>query len=244
MTAPWTPAHHASTHKTKPVRLLELGNGPHGKTALLEFPEGWLRTIDLPAEADAYHPLFDELPTEERYRLMHYTKHPVVIHPDGRRTRQGALSFITEEVNRLGGWIDERRFDVPAEDYAAGYITGYRCAGELLTALQRGYGPHIALNRILEEVMTAIKEPYGTRGRAGAASAFVSVVEEALKFFAKHALHAKFIGERIASAEISHAYCVEQEAKEKAAFVERMKAAKAAKRLAAAAAAGVPEVTT
>ena len=66
---PWTPARHIAEGVTKPTRLLELGTGEHGKTALLEFPGGWQRTIDLPTEADAWHPLFSELPQADVQRL-------------------------------------------------------------------------------------------------------------------------------------------------------------------------------
>lgn len=228
-TTPWTPTHHASTHKTKPVRLLALGTGPHGKTALLEFPQGWQRTIDLPTQADAWHPLFDDLPQSERGRLRAHAVHPVVRHPDGTRTRQGALSFITQQISRNGGWIGERCFDVPAEDYVSGNITGYRCAGELLAALQCGYGPYIPLNNILDEVITATHESFDKTGRRGAAVTFLEVVRESLTFIAKHAMHTDFVAGRIARAEQYQAYFAESEASEKAAFVQRMKDAKAAK---------------
>lgn len=103
-TMPCTPAQHTSTSNTKPVRLLALGDGPHGKTALCEFPEGWQRTIDLPTQADAWHPLFEDLTADDKGKLRKHTDHPIVRHADGTRTRQGALSFITQEVSRNGGW--------------------------------------------------------------------------------------------------------------------------------------------
>ena len=108
-----TPSAHASTSKAKPVRLLALDDGPQGKTALLEFPEGWQRIIALPTQADAWHPLFDDLTNAERGRLRAHVDHPVIRHPDGTRTKQGALSFITKEISRVGSWTGERCFDVP-----------------------------------------------------------------------------------------------------------------------------------
>lgn len=228
-TTPWTPTHHASAHKTKPVRLLALGTGPHGKTALLEFPEGWQRTIDLPTQADAWHPLFDELAADDKDKLHKHTAHPIIRHADGTRTRQGALSFITQQISRNGGRIGERCFDVPEEDYLAGNITGYRCAGELLAALQCGYGPYIPLNNILDEAITVTHESFDKTGRRGAAVAFLEVVRESLTFMAKHARHTEFVSGRIARAEQYQAYFAESEASEKAAFVQRMKDAKAAK---------------
>lgn len=224
---PCTPEQHASTSKAKPVRLLALGDGPHGKTALCEFPEGWQRTIDLPTQADAWHPLFDELPRDERNRLRTHADHPVIRHPDGTRTRQGALSFVTVEISRNGGWTGERCFDVPAEEHGAGTITGYRCAAELLEALERGYGPYVSVRNITEAAMQAANEKTGAASRRAAGFGFLAVFEDAMQFMARHARHGKYMAHKIAEAERSNAWAAEQDAQEKAAFVQRMKAAKA-----------------
>ena len=227
---PWTPAHHVKEGVTKPTRLLELGTGEHGKTALLEFPGGWQRTMDLPTEADAWHPLFSELPQADVQRLREHVAQPIIRHPNGTRTRRGALSFFTQEISRVGGWTGERCFDVPAEDYYAGSVTGYRCAAELLEALARGYGPHIPMQHIITEALQASKEPYGKPSRCGAGGAFMEVVGHAVTFMAKHARHKEFMAAKIAEAERTQATIAELDAKEKAAFVERMKEAKAARR--------------
>ena len=226
---PCTPAHHARTSKAKPVRLLALGDGPPGKTALLEFPEGWQRTIYLPAQADAWHPMFDELPADERRRLRTHTDHPVIRHPDGTRTKQGALSFMTKEINRSGGCAEQRFFDVPAETYGTGYVTGYRCAAELLEALQRGYGPYISVREITEGAIQAADEETGKASRRGAGYGFLSVVDDAMQFMARHAQHGEYMARKIAEVERSNAWVAEQDAREKAAFVERMKAARLSK---------------
>lgn len=229
-TMPCTPAQHTSTSNTKPVRLLALGDGPHGKTALCEFPEGWQRTIDLPIQADAWHPLFNDLTADDKSKLRKHIDHPVIRHADGTRTRQGALSFITKEISRNGGFAGVRSFDVPAEGYGAGYITGYRCAAELLQALQRGYGPHIFVRDIIEAAMQASNEKSGTASRRSAGYGFLAVVEEALLFMAKNAKHEQYTAHKIADAEHMRARIEEQDAREKAAFVQRMQAAKAEKR--------------
>ena len=54
--------------------------------------------------------------------------------------------------------------------------------------------------------------------------------EEALTFMAKHSRHKEFMAAKIAEAEQLRTAMAVLEAKEKAVFVERMKAAKAAKR--------------
>ena len=235
-----TPSAHASTSKAKPVRLLALDDGPQGKTALLEFPEGWQRIIALPTQADAWHPLFDDLTNAERGRLRAHVDHPVIRHPDGTRTKQGALSFITKEISRVGSWTGERCFDVPAEDYYSGSVTGYRCAAELLDALARGYGPHIIKQHVIKAALQASDEPYGKPSRRGAGTAFMEVIEGALTFMAKHSRHKEFMAAKIAEVERLQATMAELEAKEKAAFVERMKAGRAAKRNRAAA--GAPQI--
>ncbi|MCO5358428.1 hypothetical protein [Acidovorax kalamii] len=227
---PWTPARHITDGVTKPTRLLALGTGEYGKTALLEFPGGWQRTIDLPTEADAWHPLFSELPQEDCAKLRSHATSPVIRRPDGTRTRQGALSFITHEVSRAGRWKGERSFDVRAEDDYTGYVTGYRCAAELLEALALEYGPHINRKYVIEDALQACNEPPGKTSRRGAGFAFMEIVVEALTFMAKHSQHKEYMAAKIAEAERLQVTMAALDAKEKAAFAERMKAAKAAKR--------------
>lgn len=230
---PWTPARHAMANQARPVRLLALGGGSHGKTALLEFPEGWQRTIDLPTEADAWHPLFDNLAQEERLKLRQHVAQPVVVRADGNRVKPLGLSFTTSTITARGAWVAYNHFDVPAQEYGAGSITGYRCAAELLAALERGYGPHIDVPSIVREAAAAARLRSGTApSRKGAAVAFLSVVEEAMKFLAQNAQHAKHLSQKIAEAESVNAQFDELQAERRAAFVERMRAGRAAKRAA------------
>lgn len=227
---PWTPARQARADKSKPVRLLELGEGPHGKTALFEFPEDLQRAIDLPTQADGWHPLFNELPNEDGYALRRHVLQPVVTGPDGKRSQSQGLSFTTCTITRRGNTTDFRLFDVPAEGCSEGSITGYRCAAELLEALQRGYGPYIDVRGIIKEASEARLERLSRPSRASAAFAFLDIVVEAMKFLANHSQHGEFIARKIEEAEHYGRYAAEQEAKEKAAFVERMRQARAAKR--------------
>lgn len=229
---PWTPAHHAKVNKTKPIRLLELGEGEHGKSARFEFPEGWQRTIDLPTQADGWHPLFSELSFDERKKLHQHVQQPVVIGPDGVRRQNMGLSFTTRTPNKRGYSQDFNHFDVPAEQYATGRITGYRCAKELLDALKRGYGPHIPIRDILKDAVNAKYGGYPDKGQWGAACTFINVVEQALLFLAKNSQYADWIDRAIKYEEECIARGAERDAQEKAAFVERMRKARAAKRAA------------
>lgn len=89
-----TPAQHVQADKSKPVILLALMNdGPHGKAALVEFPGGWRRTIDLATQFDGWHPLFDDLPQEDKAQLREHVRARFVNHPDGTRSRPDLLSF-------------------------------------------------------------------------------------------------------------------------------------------------------
>lgn len=225
-----TPAQHAQADKAKPVLLLALGAGPHGKTALLEFPEGWQRTIDLVTEFDGWHPLFDDLQQKDKWRLRNHAAPAFVTHTDGTQSRPDPLSF-TRRVQSAGGkLLSFTYFDVPAQDYAQGRATGYRCAAELLEALALGHGPHISLNFVMEEVAEAEKEDfYGTNRRA-AAAAFLEVVRDTFLFFAKHSNHHAYLPQKIASAEKCAQNTAERQAVQRAEFVQRMKAGKTAKR--------------
>lgn len=227
-----TPEQHAQTHKVKPVILLGLGTGPHGKTALLEFPEGWQRTIDLLTEFDGWHPMFDDLSTKDRRSLHEHVEAPFTTHPDGTKSRPDPLSFIRRVETGRGKFLRYNYFDVPAQDYAEGAATGYRCAAELLAALALGHGPVISIFQVLAEVAEAKKGSFDGVNRRAAAAAFLGIMGDALTFFARHGNHRAWLDKRIAGAEKYAQDAAERRAIERAEFVERMKAGKAFKRLA------------
>lgn len=237
-----TPDQHSQTSKTKPVILLALGTGPHGKTATLEFPEGWQRTIDLMSQFDGWHPLFSDLPCEDRQRLREHTQAALVKHPDGTLSRPNPLSFMRRVETARGKFVKFTYFDVAAQDCLDGAATGYRCAAELLEALAIGHGPHISLRHLMTEVVEAEKEASSGVNRRAAAATFVEVTQEALIFFAKHASHRSYINSKISNAEAYKQRIVNQHAIARTEFVERMKVAKTAKREALAAMAHVSQV--
>ena len=234
-TAPRTPAVHVSTSKARPVRVVSMGDGPHGKQVVCEFPDGWQRAIDLVEQSDGWHPIFDELPDDQRRALRHFARPATYLDSSGVRKRRtvDGLSFATAVVGRNGSSKSFSWFDVPAEEYSAGHATGYRAAAELLSALGRGYGPRISIGCILKEVYAAIGEDPGkATSRRGAACAFTLIIGEALKFFSQNARHEVWIAQKVAEAERAQAIQAKEDAQDKADFVERMKAAKAAKRAA------------
>lgn len=230
---PWTPAQHVKDGITKPIRLLELGTGPHGPCARVEFPGGWQRVIDLPTEADGHHPLFDALPFEQRQLLHRHAQPASVVGHDGTRKVHSPLSFTTRVPTSRGRAKDHRCFDVPAESCGQGHLTGYRCALELLEALERGHGPHVQVQQILAEAFDALKEPHEAPSRRGAAVTFVHTVEALVRFAAKNCDFRKHIAARVQELEHWRAEDQKRERAEKSAFVERMRLAREAKRAAA-----------
>lgn len=224
-----TPEQHSQTNKTKPVILLALGTGPHGKTALLQFPEGWQRTIDLPTEFDGWHPMFDALQEDDMQRLRKHVRAPFVIHQNGTQSRPSPLSFTRDVQTTRGRWLKSNYFDVPAQEHGEGTITGYHCAAELLEALGLGYGPFIPMRFVLQEVVEAAKGGGEGASRSAAAKSFLDVAGDSLGFFAKQSSHRAYIQRKIANAERYRDELAEERAMERVEFVIRMKAAKEAK---------------
>ncbi|MEO6319433.1 MAG: hypothetical protein ABIR56_02060 [Polaromonas sp.] len=154
----------------------------------------------------------------------------MVRHADGRRTQQGELSFFTIELNRLGACKSINYFDVPAEEYCAGWVTGYRCAAELLAALECSDGPPIDVTRVIEDAIQAGNDPACKPGRRGASAAFMEIMVEAVKFMGKHGNNGPWLERKIERAERQRDYFAEREARHRAEFSTRMKAARQAKR--------------
>ena len=225
-----TPAQHAQADKAKPVILLALGTGPHGKTALLQFPEGWQRTIDLVSEYDGWHPLFANLQPDDRQRVRDHVIPEFIKHSDGTQSRPDPLSFVRWVQTSRGKLLHWNYFDVPAQGYAEGAATGYRCASELLEALALGHGPYIRLLHILESAAEAATEDFHGTNRRAAAATFLEIVGQALQFFASRSNHRPWLAGKIAQAEEYAQDTAKRQAVKSSEFVERMKAGKTAKR--------------
>ena len=225
-----TPEQHAQANKTKPVALVELGHGPYGKTALLEFPDGWQRTIDLVTPYDGWHPLFADLAVGDRQRLRGHTTPEFANHPDGTQSRPDLLSFVRRVQSARGKFLRWDHFEVPAQDFYQGAVTGYQCAAELLEALALGHGPHIQLNRLLQSAAQASGEGFQKTNRRAAGNAFMEIVGEALNYFATHTMHRPWLAKKIDGAEQDAQEDDERLAMERTEFVQRMKAGKAKKK--------------
>ena len=225
-----TPAQHANTSKAKPIKLLELGTGPHGKTATFEFEEGWQRTLDLPLDADGWHPLFEALVRDDQHRLREFSQAPFIQHADGTKSRPDPLSFTRVVQTGRGKLLRFTYFDVPEQSYEEGSITGLKCAAELMEALSRGYGQGVMLGHIVEAAVRASSGDYAGKSQCGAANAFLRVVSQALEYFAKHANHRPCIAELLDNAENYRKFITQRDITDRQKFVERMNAGKAKKK--------------
>ena len=156
--------------------------------------------------------------------------HPVIRHADGRRTRRGELSFITTELNRLGNFKSQDCFDVPAESYVEGWVTGYRCAAELLDALARDV--EVNVRQVVKDAVQASADPRDKNGRRGASAGFMEIMAEAVKFMGRNAHHGRWMADKIETAERQRIHWAQIEAEQNAAFRVRMKAQREAKRAA------------
>lgn len=142
--------------------------------------------------------------------------------PDGNVKTTHGLSFVTTTHTKRGRFVAYSAFDVPDEDYGAGWITGTLAAGELLVALSE---ERFDLLGILEEASSI---PRGDP-RRGASAGFLRMIEKMIYFAAEHARHEQIVKETVKGLRASMERARLKEQQEKSAFVQRMKAAKQAK---------------
>jgi hypothetical protein len=151
------------------------------------------------------------------------------------------LSFVKRK------WCGRSKFhavtdwlDVPLEEYGAGNITGYRVTAELMAWASKypDFRGH-ALQSTLGAAYAVLAQPhtFGKPSKRGAAVGIVNAMIGFLEFAAVNSKHGEYCERHIAESQKHQARRSEQDAIEKAQFVERMKAARAAKRAAKAVAA-------
>lgn len=119
-------------------------------------------------------------------------------------------------------------FAVPDEDYGSGVVTGTKLFKEILDAVKAEDNGHaVILWRILQDMGVALGED--GISRKGAANTIASLMGDALLYFSRNANYAQWLDAKLDQAEKDKVCWDEIEAKHKAAFVQRMKAAKQAK---------------
>ncbi|MBS3996113.1 MAG: hypothetical protein KGZ67_02060 [Hydrogenophaga sp.] len=145
------------------------------------------------------------------------------------------LSFIECHTSR-GSWRVSDWFAVPDEDYGDGWMTGLRAFQELQQFIKtqpvsaRGFGPDYHIRQTLDAAFKAMENPsVGVKGKRGAACAFTQCVLGFLLPMLRMDT-GRFMVEAIAYQQELDDQANAREAQERAAFIERMRAARAAKR--------------
>ena len=153
-----------------------------------------------------------------------------------RRTvkTRGAISCITVERTARGRYVGIEHFDVPAEDYGDGNMTGYRLASEFMAAIKAGTPGFGSLQVILAACKVLGERDYGTSGempksRCGAAAGFLHTLNSLLVWVARSGIHEGFIEQIIENGTEWRRKCAQTERDERANFARRMEIAKAAK---------------
>ena len=153
--APYTPTQHAKVSPLKPVKLLALGTGEHGKTATFLFDGGWQREMDITGPVDAWHPLFMDLAYADSHALIEHAAIKTPLADGMVKVQDGPLSFVTETQTKRGKKLIFDYLDVPIEHYGPGRITGGKAALELVCCLKSGGGRGIDLPSIIQGASNA-----------------------------------------------------------------------------------------
>ncbi|WP_114970219.1 hypothetical protein [Rhodoferax ferrireducens] len=231
----WTARVQHRNSTAKPVKLIELGTGEHGKFARIGFADEVTRPIYLQVMADAWHPIFDSLTSDERWKIRAFFSpfEPEAL-PGGNVKTKFNLSFVTRVETKAGKFVSENNFDVPAQAYWDGALTGVKMASEYMAAISLRNFECTSLMSIVRDMATCLvaeaDQELGTPKRGNVAVAFLRELECMLRFSAKHCNHQQYFSDQIAQQTLDIQAWEEKNQKKKTAFSERMREAKKAKR--------------
>lgn len=213
---------------------LEMCAGKHAVDAIRRFAEkmggcvrdGHHRPLSEKALA-AVAATIDDAITQRRK-----AKQPMRIYQaDGTYKVAEPLSFVTRHYTARGRFLGFNHFDVEAMDPSSGAIAGYECARELLAYRNAHRAAHLSIASSIEAAMHLYgKGDYSAVTKGNVARSFVIAMMEMITYGARNANFNNFIDGRIRAAEKFAEYEKERRATEAAAFVERMQAAKKARR--------------
>lgn len=147
------------------------------------------------------------------------------------KIKRGELSCWTTRTTPRGRWLSRSYFDVPDEAYAAGYATGARLARDLIQLVRMT--PPERLQDLKWSVQATFREAAAVpsrSGRSGASVGFLNTMAGVLLGGIMFTDADSYAEAMINDADGARAWCVEQEARNRAAFVQRMRSARAAKR--------------
>lgn len=229
----WTARVQFLNSTIKPVKLLELGDGPKGKFARIEFADEVSRPIYLASMEDAWHPLFDALTWDDRWKIRRH-QNPIAPEtlPDGCVKEFNYLSFQSSTHTKRRRYIASSNFDVPAQSRCDGLVTGMSAAMEYMRALSL---PNFRASLLgcVSDMAPFLNEEGDDPSRRHAAHSFINQLDEMLVFAAKNCNHQQYFQEKLLATNKAREQVKQHEEQQKTEFVERMRAAKAAKRQAA-----------
>lgn len=230
--------HEKAASPLKVVRLVELGDGAHGKTATFEFTGGFVRDLDVDAQT-VWHTVLRPIVGADWHRLLKHVA-PSSCNADGTiRTQRGPMWFWTESTTPRGRYLADNYFDVPEEDYAHGCLTGAKVARELIMFLKqyeraRQVGPFDGIESMIERSLQsafvlAQSRRYDDVPCAGAAAhVFAQTVTRFFMVGSEYANPAYLNGE-VERAEASVAWSLDYDERKRKETAERMRAVRAAK---------------
>lgn len=224
----WTPSKQAASSQLKIQKLLELGQNEKGRFARVEFDDESSRPLYLLTIADAWHSIFNALEYSQRWRIRRHfnDRLPRLPQPDGARKNYRCATFATEVVSVRGKYISCSYFDLAAYKGVSGEQTGISVARELLELYATGNcHQSISLVRMFDDLALA-QGDHAERARR----AFLRAIDELLRYAAKHADFHQYLDAESAQYAKTEKWLADMAAKEKEVFVERMKAARLAKR--------------
>lgn len=155
------------------------------------------------------------------------------VHPEGKPTRtvkrRGAISCITFESTPRGGYVGAEHFDVPAEDYGDGNMTGMRLAAEFMDAIKMR-APLDSLQVIVDACKVFDEgSPFVDPSRRGAAVGFLRTLEGLLVMVARAGVHEHYIARDIERGVEWRRKDAQARKEKRENFLRRMEIAKAAK---------------
>ena len=157
--------------------------------------------------------------------------------PDHTIPAYASLSFVRGGIGRFG-WTSTDLFAVPDEEHGDGWMTGLRAFQELQQFIQtqpqdpREIGLAHFVQWVLEEAFKLCDTAkVGVKSKRGAACAFTHCAGRFL-LSSLRADTGRYMAATIATNQTQRDLISAHDAKKRAAFVERMRAARAAKRVA------------
>lgn len=157
---------------------------------------------------------------------------PRVRQPDGTFKSTIDLSFTTVTYAADGEVLASNHFDVEPLEWHEGQIQGYRLAGELLDFKRAHHRAFVPIFLMMADAGAALPSRNAKKKSTGnVAFGFLKALSEMVSYSAQKSNYPAYIGREIAQVE-SMRQTSKADALEKAAFVERMRTARAAKRAA------------